>query len=75
MSTPPSARIVTPEAPVNDVKNAHTRAVTDRRPRRGIARPAHWKPRARAVWMPLPLEVAGQLKDGNAGEHVVGVRL
>ena len=28
MSTPPSARIVAPEPPVNDVKNAHTSAVT-----------------------------------------------
>ena len=26
MSSPPSARIVTPEAPVNEVKNAQTRA-------------------------------------------------
>ncbi len=28
ISTPPSARIVTPDAPVNEVKKAHTRAVT-----------------------------------------------
>ena len=28
ISTPPSARIVTPEPPVNDVKNAHTNDVT-----------------------------------------------
>ena len=28
MSTPPSARMVAPEAPVNEVKNAQTRVVT-----------------------------------------------
>ena len=52
MSTPPSARIVTPDAPVNEVKNAHTRAVTMAGPPRNCPTRA-WKTRTSRLDAPL----------------------
>ena len=42
MSRPPKARMVTPEAPVNDVKKAQTRTVTTAGPPRTVPNKA-WK--------------------------------
>src|SRR6266849_5386612 len=51
MSSPPSARMVTPEAPVNEVKNAHANTVTIAGPPRNCPNNA-WKTRIRRLDAP-----------------------
>ena len=66
-SRPPSARIVTAEAPVNDVKNAHTSTVATAAPP-GSQPAASWNTATRRVGvLPRASSVPASVKRGIVG--------